>query len=124
MTPAPVMELRLVGRLNVPSAFKMRTLDSDEAGIVDRLEREPSGFRMAACCETEECVSAAAAKSLVKIAQADLQEKGRVARILVSSLERVGPRERQRILGALTELANRNMGDEVEPWLEWAYDMP
>ena len=35
--------------------------------------------------------------------------------------KKVMPTEYRR---ALTELANRNMGDEVEPWLEWAYDMP
>jgi HEAT repeat protein len=69
-------------------------------------------------------VSAAAASSLASIASQHLEEKGRVARLLVDALDRVKPSHASRIRSELSLLRGSDLGDDIEPWKEWAYRMP
>lgn len=69
-------------------------------------------------------VSAAAATALASIGSSRLQVKGACARALVDALERVDPVRRQRILVELVRLSDQNLGEDAEPWVEWAHRLP
>ena len=43
---------------------------------------------------------------------------------LVDALERVDSKRRDRVQNELILLADRNLGEDVEDWREWAYRMP
>lgn len=66
----------------------------------------------------------AAMTALVRIGREHHEEKGQVARILVDALDRVEEDQRPRLVYELSLLAERNFGDDTEPWREWAYRMP
>ena len=69
-------------------------------------------------------VAQAAATSLVRIGREHLETKGDVARLLVDALDTAkGPRRRD-LLGGLVRLSERDLGEDVDPWREWAYRMP
>ena len=69
-------------------------------------------------------VAAAAAAALAQIGHEELTHKGEVARLLVQALERASRRRRPYLHEQLIFLADRNLGDDVETWKEWAYRMP
>ena len=66
----------------------------------------------------------AAMTSLVRIGRQHAEQKGRVARLLVDAMDRVTPSLRANMLVELTLLAERNLGNDSQPWREWAYRMP
>lgn len=68
-------------------------------------------------------VCVAAARSLGLMAR-DRNEAGNVARQLVQVLDRVKPQHRAAVLVELVRLAGRNLGEETEPWREWAFGLP
>ena len=66
----------------------------------------------------------ASTTALVRIGREHAEDKGRVARILVDALDRVDNDQRPRMVHELSLLAQRNYGEDTEPWREWAYRMP
>jgi len=69
-------------------------------------------------------VFSASATALATIGRGVDSRKGTCARALADALDRVDSRRRERVLDELMRLGERNLGEESEEWLEWAYRMP
>ena len=69
-------------------------------------------------------VAVSAMRSLIHIALCGSVSMGPSARALASSIDRVEPRVRPRVLGALRALREADLGPEAGPWLEWAFKLP
>jgi hypothetical protein len=69
-------------------------------------------------------VFSASATALATIGRGVDSEKGNCARALADALDRVDDSRRERVLEELMRLSERNLGEETEEWLEWAYKMP
>jgi HEAT repeat protein len=74
--------------------------------------------------DEESLVAQAAATSLVRIGREHLERKGKIARLLVDELDRLDVPTRRHVMRELIVLSDRNLGDDAEPWREWAYRMP
>jgi len=66
----------------------------------------------------------AAATALARIGREHVEKKGVVARLLVDALDRVERSQRPWLIRELMRLADRNLGEESDPWREWAYRLP
>lgn len=69
-------------------------------------------------------VAAASASSLSRIGLAVDQEKGEIARTLVTALEKLDEDRQAVVLVELIRLCEANLGDEAEDYKEWAYKLP
>jgi HEAT repeat protein len=69
-------------------------------------------------------VVAAAATALARIGHEHAEHKGETARLLVGAFERAEDTQRPHIHRQLVYLSDRNLGEEVDEWREWAYRMP
>lgn len=69
-------------------------------------------------------VVSSAAAALGRIGRDHLEEKGNVARLMVAALERAKKAERAPLIHELTRLRDADLGDETEPWKEWAFRLP
>ena len=68
-------------------------------------------------------VAAAAATSLARLG-ADEVYMGTVARLMVAALDRVHPTSRNFVLNELRRLHKVDLGEDSEPWRDWAYRLP
>ncbi|MEM7310587.1 MAG: HEAT repeat domain-containing protein [Planctomycetota bacterium] len=69
-------------------------------------------------------VGRASAAALGTIGLKVLEEKGKIARLLVDAAPRVQPSLRNTILGELARMSTDNYGEDLELWTEWAYRLP
>lgn len=69
-------------------------------------------------------VSAAAITALGSIGRYRPESKGRCARFLAQALDRVGPKQREFLVSELARMSEVHLGDDPEPWLEWAARLP
>lgn len=74
--------------------------------------------------DEKELPAAAAASALARIGREHLESKGRCARLLADGLDRVDEERRPVLLRELEVLSEASLGDEAEPWREWAYKLP
>lgn len=74
--------------------------------------------------DSSNLVALGAAASLARIGRADPTSKGTVARNLTQALDNVRSDRRRHLLGALRVLAGQDLGEDTEPWAEWAQRMP
>jgi len=69
-------------------------------------------------------VCRAAGAALRSISEAELSTKGPAARALVTAYERL-PDERARLLRTeMVLMRGTDLGDDVQPWKDWAYKLP
>jgi hypothetical protein len=68
--------------------------------------------------------ASAAARALGSLGRGDNHYKGKVARALAAALGRAEGGLRVSLLRELARLAGVNMGEEAEPWVEWAHRLP
>ncbi|MFT5285632.1 MAG: HEAT repeat protein [Planctomycetota bacterium] len=73
--------------------------------------------------DEEGVVAAAASTSLARLG-ADKIYTGSVARLMVAALDRVHPTHRNFVLNELRRLHKKDLGEESEPWRDWAYRLP
>jgi len=73
--------------------------------------------------DDEPVVIAAAATALAGLGK-DETHTGAAARLMVASLEKVHPTNRLRILHELKRLRGADLGEDSEPWRDWAYRLP
>jgi hypothetical protein len=69
-------------------------------------------------------VGQAAATSLARLGKDQPKLKGRIARLLAASLDRVRPSRREIVMMGLILLAEGKVGDETEDWMNWASRLP
>lgn len=69
-------------------------------------------------------VCASAAHALASIGSENLEQKGPAARALTRSLDRVPEGHRGDVLRELVRLNGAHLGEDVEPWQEWAAKLP
>lgn len=69
-------------------------------------------------------VSASAVRGLLIIGMEDEHYYGEVARSLTDTLRDVEGEDRRRILRALIELSERNLGTDAAAWREWSQRLP
>jgi HEAT repeat protein len=69
-------------------------------------------------------VALGAAAALAKIGRADPPSKGAIARGLSGALDQVRTDRRRHLLGALRILSGQDLGEDTEPWVEWARRLP
>ena len=69
-------------------------------------------------------VGQAAATALARIGREQIHFKGKVARLLSGSLDRVRPTRRETVMIGLILLAEHNYGDRSEDWVAWANKLP
>jgi HEAT repeat protein len=69
-------------------------------------------------------VAQSATTALARLGRDNATLKGRVARLLSGSLDRVLPTRRETILVGLIMLAEANLGKETVEWVDWAARLP
>ena len=69
-------------------------------------------------------VARASAAALSSIGRRKVEEKGKVARLLMDAASRRAPKYSDLILGEVRRLSDKNYGDDLELWTEWAHRLP
>ncbi|MFT5080385.1 MAG: HEAT repeat protein [Planctomycetota bacterium] len=69
-------------------------------------------------------VGQAAATALARIGREQIHFKGKIARLLSGSLDRVRPTRRDTVMIGLILLAEHNFGEDTADWVSWANRLP
>jgi hypothetical protein len=102
--------------------MSVRTQTAAALGLVGNAESIPHlGDRLS---DEIPIVAQSATTALARIGRDQQNLKGRVARLLSSRLDLVQPTRRETLLVGLVMLAETNLGEETEKWVDWAAKLP
>jgi HEAT repeat protein len=102
--------------------MSVRTQSAAALGLVGNADSIPHlGDRLR---DEVSIVAQSATTALARLGRDNASFKGRVARLLSGSLDRVLPTRRETILVGLIMLAEANLGKETVEWVDWAARLP